>query len=468
MRVFRRLTVLAAAATVLIAIGPTIMAYATFAKWGTSNVSFYVNSANSDVSSNAAISAIQAGMSSWNTQAGTPFRFSYAGQVNDSATGYDQKNLILFRNATNGSAIATTYSWWTTSGTLLDSDVVFWDGGKTFFTGTSGCASGAYIEDVAAHELGHAMGLSHSSLSDATMYPSYSSCSQSLRTLSADDIAAARSLYGTGGGSTDAAPTVSITAPASGATIPLGTPMTFSGSANDTPDGNVSSYLVWRSNLDGQIGLGGSFSKTLTAGSHTITATVTDSTGHTTSATRTVTVTSGNTAPMVSISSPVGGTTFASGASITFTGSASDTQDGNLTSAIVWQSNIDGQIGTGGSFARSLTTGTHTITAKATDAAGLVGQSSKTVTVSAPASTSAGPKLTARGYKEKGMQKVDLSWSGLTATSVDVYRTSAKVKTAPNSGATTDAIDKKGNGSYTYKVCAVGTSTCTNVETVTF
>ena len=78
--------------------------------------------------------------------------------------------------------------------------------------------------------------------------------------------------------------------------------MNFSGSASDTPDGNVSSYLVWRSNIDGQIGLGASFSRVLTVGSHTITVTVTDSTGHATSATRSVTVTappSANTAPVV-------------------------------------------------------------------------------------------------------------------------------------------------------------------------
>ena len=464
---------LAASAIAVTGVAPKIIAFTTYAKWGTSNVAFYVNPANSDVSQNAAISAIQSAMSSWNTQAGTPFRLSYGGQVSDTATGYDKKNLILFRNSSSGSAIATTYSWWTTSNTLLDSDIVFWDGARTFFTGTSGCASGAYIEDIAAHELGHAIGLSHSNLSDATMYPSYSTCSQALRSLSADDIAAARSLYGTGSGTTDAAPTVTITSPSSGATFPLGTATTFSGSASDTPDGNVSSYIVWRSNLDGQIGLGASFSRTLTAGSHTITATVTDSTGHTTSATRTVTVTSTNTAPTVSISSPAAGTTFASGTTITFTGSASDTQDGNVTNSLIWQSNIDGQIGTGGSFTRSLTAGTHTITARATDAAGLTGQTSRTVTVSAPSSspdpsTSGGPKLTARGYKEKGNQKVDLTWSGLTATNVDVYRSNAKVKTAANSGATTDAINKKGNGSYTYKVCASGTTTCTNLETVSF
>jgi hypothetical protein len=466
MKGFRKFAVLGGACAFAAAVAPTIMAYATFAKWGSSSASFYVNPANADVSQNAAISALQTAMDAWNTQSGTPFRLLYAGQVSNTSTGYDNKNLILFRNDSNGSAIASTYSWWTSSNTLVDSDIVFWDGGRTFFSGTSGCSNGAYIEDVATHELGHAIGLSHSTQPDATMYTSYSTCSQSLRTLSADDISAARSLYGTGG-TTDTAPTVTITAPASGATVPLGTALTFSGSASDTPDGNVSSYLVWRSNLDGQIGLGASFSKTLTAGSHTITASVTDSTGHTASVTRSVTVTSGNTSPSVSISSPAGGTTVAAGTSLTFTGTATDSQDGNLTSALIWQSNIDGRIGTGGSFTRTLTAGTHSITATVTDTGGLVGQASRTVTVSA-STTSAAPKLTARGYKEKGMQKVDLSWEGLSTTNVDIYRSNTKVKTTSNNGNTTDPIDKKGNGSYTYKVCAAGSSTCTNQQTVSF
>ena len=246
--------------------------------------------------------------------------------------------------------------------------------------------------------------------------------------------------------------------------------MTFSGSASDTPDGNVSSYLVWRSNIDGQIGLGASFSKALTVGSHTITATVTDSTGHTASVSTLVNVTSSNTAPVVTIASPAGGATVTAGASLTFSGSANDTQNGNLTGALVWQSNIDGQLGTGGSFTRALTAGTHTIIAKVTDSGGATGQRSITVTASSPTppTTSTGPKLSARGYKEKGLQKAALTWSGLTATDVDVYRSNAKVSTTANTGSTTDHIDKKGNGSYTYKVCGAGTATCSNIESVSF
>ncbi len=100
----------------------------------------------------------------------------------------------MFRNASSGSAIATTY-WWTSGTAIVDSDMVFWDGAFTFFAGSSGCSGGFYIEDIAAHEFGHALGLGHSEFVDATMYPSTSHCNTSNRTLDADDIAGVRALY---------------------------------------------------------------------------------------------------------------------------------------------------------------------------------------------------------------------------------------------------------------------------------
>jgi hypothetical protein len=66
-------------------------------KWDSAPVPFYVNASNQDVSANAAISAIQAGMSAWNSQSGSWFRFSYAGQVGDTTATVDSRNVILFR-----------------------------------------------------------------------------------------------------------------------------------------------------------------------------------------------------------------------------------------------------------------------------------------------------------------------------------------------------------------------------------
>jgi len=91
-----------------------------------------------------------------------------------------------------------------------------------------------------------------------------------------------------------------------------------------------------------------------------------------------------NTAPTVTISSPANGTTFTQGQPITFTGAATDAEDGDKTASLTW-SYAGGAIGSGGSFVRSnLPLGTHTITASATDSGGLSGTKQAVVTI-APA-----------------------------------------------------------------------------------
>jgi subtilisin family serine protease len=77
--------------------------------------------------------------------------------------------------------------------------------------------------------------------------------------------------------------------------------------------------------------------------------------------------------------------------------------------------------------------------------------------------------LSARGYKIKGRQQVDLTWSGADTASVDVYRNNSLRVTTTNDGAWTDGIGAKGAGTYTYRLCEAGTTTtCSNTVTVTF
>ena len=87
------------------------------------------------------------------------------------------------------------------------------------------------------------------------------------------------------------------------------------------------------------------------------------------------------------------------------------------------------------------------------------------VTVS---STTTAISLSASGYKVKGLQKADLTWSGASGTFVDVYRNGVSISTTSNDGAYTDPINNKGVGSYIYRVCNAGTTTCSNTVTVTF
>ena len=81
-----------------------------------------------------------------------------------------------------------------------------------------------------------------------------------------------------GGGNT--APIVTIAAPVNGSSSDEGVSIGFAGTANDSEDGYISANLTWTSDLDGNIGSGASFStSTLSVGTHTITASVTDSGG---------------------------------------------------------------------------------------------------------------------------------------------------------------------------------------------
>lgn len=163
-------------------------------KWTQAQVAYYVNGTNLDLASAAAITGVRAGADAWPLQSGASFAFQYAGSSTQTTTGFDSTNLVVFRNASSGSTIATTY-WWSSGGAILDADIVFWDEAFKFFAGTTGCSGGFYVEDIATHEFGHALGLGHSTIAAATMYPSTSSCNQANRSLDPDDIAGVRALY---------------------------------------------------------------------------------------------------------------------------------------------------------------------------------------------------------------------------------------------------------------------------------
>ena len=74
----------------------------------------------------------------------------------------------------------------------------------------------------------------------------------------------------------------------------------------------------------------------------------------------------------------------------------------------------------------------------------------------------------ANGYKDKGKHTVDLTWTGVTTSTADIYRNSTLISTA-NDGAHTDAIGVKGGASYVYKVCEAGSTTvCSGTVTIIF
>jgi len=80
------------------------------------------------------------------------------------------------------------------------------------------------------------------------------------------------------------------------------------------------------------------------------------------------------------------------------------------------------------------------------------------------------PVLSATGYKLKGIQTADLSWSPtIVVDTVNVYRNGVIVAATADNGAYTDNTGNKGNNaSYVYQVCVVETGDCSNLVTVKF
>lgn len=76
--------------------------------------------------------------------------------------------------------------------------------------------------------------------------------------------------------------------------------------------------------------------------------------------------------------------------------------------------------------------------------------------------------LSASGYKVKGVKQTDLSWSGASGASVDIWRDGTLLVTTVNDGAHTDVTGLKGSASHVYKVCEAGTSSCSADVTATY
>ena len=78
--------------------------------------------------------------------------------------------------------------------------------------------------------------------------------------------------------------------------------------------------------------------------------------------------------------------------------------------------------------------------------------------VAAPSGLSA-----SNGGTVKGKRQINLAWTA-GATTVDVYRNDSKIASVGNTGTYRDSTGLK--GTLTYKVCNVGTSTCSGNATV--
>ncbi len=276
----------------------------------------------------------------------------------------------LFFNNTSGPVSFDNGSGWT--GTLV--------AGAGLWSSNNGASSAALAVGGNFAADTNIFGFGFANFGNASSFPSSS--------FSIDSIAVSSSL--TIGAPGNTAPSVNVTAPADNTTLAIGANVTFTATATDTEDGDLAAGVTWASSIDGNLGAGASISSSgLSLGTHTITASVTDSGSLEGSGAITLVVNDpNNLPPTVTISAPADATTVTAGIPVTFAAAGADQEDGDISSNIIWKSNLSGSLGTGGSIAVSnLAVGTHTITAEVLDSTGLTASASFTITVTASSGT---------------------------------------------------------------------------------
>lgn len=148
-----------------------------------------------------------AAFTTWNASPNAAINITPGGTTTDTTEGFDGKNLICFvcegDFAQHEDTLAVTITTvadrpgedtrhGTTStfaGQIIDSDILF--NPSVLFT--TGGSAGRDLETIAVHEIGHFLGLDHSGVVRAVMFPFAPEAN--LATLSYDDVAGAFALY---------------------------------------------------------------------------------------------------------------------------------------------------------------------------------------------------------------------------------------------------------------------------------
>lgn len=159
--------------------------------------------------SSAALSVIQAAFDTWNKAPNAAINITYAGTTSASSKATDGINLICFNCPGDYSKDSTTLAvTWTTiadaagedtkhgtrstfAGQIFDADILF-NPSVQWTTGGTPTDPQEDLQTVATHEIGHFLGLDHSAVVRAVMYPF---APPLLTTLSYDDVAGISTVY---------------------------------------------------------------------------------------------------------------------------------------------------------------------------------------------------------------------------------------------------------------------------------
>lgn len=196
-----RLTRLVVALGLIVGVAPPVGGYAVFGpKWPLSPVYLHVNTDSSLKFTAAQINeAVTTAIAPWNALG----RVQLVHAGSSSATGFTNNgvNAIWFSPGTvtgpGGGALAGQSLYSVINGNFIDSDIAVYENAYSFYVG-SGCSgsNALYMEDILVHEIGHLLGINHTTIPGATMNTQgLGWCDKSRLTLEADDLAAMAFLY---------------------------------------------------------------------------------------------------------------------------------------------------------------------------------------------------------------------------------------------------------------------------------
>lgn len=187
------------AALFLVALSQPMMAYVLLSprrRWSTTPITVRVyNVGNSTITDgDGGVTAVVGAIRVWGI-------ISSSTTSSAAVRGVAPATIMLNTNGAlcTGSCLAATLTGYYTTLTgddrINDADVYTNTSVALYSSRESGCSAEYDIDGIMAHEVGHVIGIGHSNVAGATMYPSVSACNTGNRSLATDDINAKNDLY---------------------------------------------------------------------------------------------------------------------------------------------------------------------------------------------------------------------------------------------------------------------------------
>jgi predicted Zn-dependent protease len=145
---------------------------------------------------------MEAAFAAWSGVTTASISFASDGAATGGHSSNDEINMVR-ANLTSGeyatiagSALGVALSTWDDTGVRTDVDILF-NPDTLYSTDDTTPADRIDLQSVAAHEVGHMLGLDHSNILSATMFPTIGNGLSYARVLSMDDVAGISAIYPT-------------------------------------------------------------------------------------------------------------------------------------------------------------------------------------------------------------------------------------------------------------------------------